>query len=48
MGTFFEGVQNEDIPIEIVGNKYDGWFRFVFEDTHLISAKDNTNVLLSH
>lgn len=37
--------ENEDIPIEIVGNKYDGWFRLVFEDTPLISAKDNTNIL---
>ena len=40
--------ENENIPIEIVGNKYDGWFRFVFEDTHLISAKDNTNILHSN
>ena len=40
--------ENEDIPIEIVGNKYDGFFRFVFKDTHLISAKDNTNILHSN
>jgi len=40
--------ENEDIPIEIFGNKYDGLFRLVFEDTRLISAKDNTNVLCSY
>tara|TARA_B100001113_G_scaffold98353_1_gene79244 strand:+ start:20847 stop:21293 length:447 start_codon:yes stop_codon:yes gene_type:complete len=40
--------ENEDIPIEIVGNKYDGFFRFVFKDTPLISAKNNTNILHSN